>query len=83
MEIRPFIKEHGYVIFNVINNALIGHQKDLSFIDKLEVDHCFTAVKNSQPKCVVELLNIGKAVMKVGLLLRNILIIIHTKQQKL
>jgi hypothetical protein len=34
MEVRPFIKEHGYVIFDVINNALIGHQKDLSFIDQ-------------------------------------------------
>jgi hypothetical protein len=49
MEVRPFIKEHGYVIFNVTNNSRIGHQKDLSFIDQLEVDHCFTGVKNSQP----------------------------------
>ena len=36
MEIRPFIKEHGYIVFQDINNMLIGNQKSLSFINDLE-----------------------------------------------
>tara|TARA_Y100001973_G_C5077126_1_gene270591 strand:- start:39 stop:470 length:432 start_codon:yes stop_codon:yes gene_type:complete len=49
MEVRPFLKEHGYVVFNQINNSLIGNQTDLSFIDDLENGDCFTAVKNNEP----------------------------------
>ena len=49
MEIRPFIKEHGYIVFQDINNMLIGNQKSLSFIDNLEVDDCFTGVKENRP----------------------------------
>lgn len=49
MEVRPFIKEHGYLIFNNINNQLLGVQTDLSFIDDLEIDYCFTGVKNKEP----------------------------------
>ena len=49
MEVRPFLKEHGYVVFSEINNQLIGHQTDLSFIDSLEVGDCFRAVKDGRP----------------------------------
>jgi len=49
MEVRPFLKEHGYVVFSEINNQLIGHQTDLSFIDSLEAGDCFTAVKDGRP----------------------------------
>ena len=49
MEVSPFLTEHGYVDFSEINNQLIGNQKDLSFIDSLEVGDCFTAVKNNRP----------------------------------
>ena len=49
MEVRPFLKEHGYVVFSEINNQLIGHQTDLSFIDNLEVGDCFTAVMDNRP----------------------------------
>tara|TARA_R100000655_G_scaffold102901_1_gene148978 strand:+ start:7117 stop:7557 length:441 start_codon:yes stop_codon:yes gene_type:complete len=49
MEVRPFLKEHGYVVFNQINNSLIGNQTDLSFINELEVGDCFTGVKDNKP----------------------------------
>ena len=38
MDLRPFIKEHGYLVFNEINNQLIGNQTNMSFIDSLEND---------------------------------------------
>ena len=49
MDIYPFIKEHGYLVFKNINNSLIGHQNDLSFIDTLEIDDCYTGVKDGRP----------------------------------
>tara|TARA_Y100000004_G_C8736699_1_gene336547 strand:+ start:18 stop:449 length:432 start_codon:yes stop_codon:yes gene_type:complete len=49
MDLRPFLKEHGYLVFNEINNQLIGNQTNMSFIDSLEIDDCFTAVKNNRP----------------------------------
>lgn len=49
MDIFPFIKEHGYIVYQDINSSLIGQTKDLSFIDSLEVDDCFTGVINGRP----------------------------------
>ena len=49
MDIFPFIKEHGYIVYQDINSSLIGQTKDLSFIDNLEIDDCFTGVINGRP----------------------------------
>lgn len=49
MDIFPFIKEHGYIIYKDINSSIIGQNKDLSFINNLEVDDCYTGVINGKP----------------------------------